>query len=145
MAGNRNSGRRPTPTNVLKMRGNPGKRPLNDAEPKPPDGPVVKPGHLSAAAGMAWDELAPIAEAMSTLTSADVAAFGTMCELEASRRAESAKKDLAPADFSAQKEVQIAAALRAYYEKFGLEPSGRARIRVSKNEAPASKWAGLIG
>ena len=73
--GNSNSGRRPQPTNVLKMRGNPGKRPLNDAEPKPPDAPVVKPGYLSAVAGVVWDEIAPIAEAMGTLTAADVAAW----------------------------------------------------------------------
>jgi hypothetical protein len=40
-----------------------------------------------------WDELAPIAIAMHTLTTADVAAFATLCELEATRRTASAEKN----------------------------------------------------
>ena len=36
-------GRKPVPTALKKLRGNPGKRPLNDAEPKPD---VVVPGVL---------------------------------------------------------------------------------------------------
>jgi phage terminase small subunit len=39
-------------------------------------------------------------------------------------------------------ERNTAAALRPYYEKFGLEPVGRARLVVKQDEAPKSKWAG---
>jgi len=69
--GNHNSGRRPTPTALKILRGNPGKRPLNQDEPQPPKGPVVKP-ELSAGADRVWDALAPVCEAMGTLTAADV-------------------------------------------------------------------------
>jgi hypothetical protein len=43
-----------------------------------------------------------------------------------------------------RQERDTAGALRPYYEKFGLEPVGRARIRVPKREV-ASKWEGMIG
>jgi len=41
-------------------------------------------------------------------------------------------------------ERNTAAALRPYYEKFGLEPVGRARLVVHKDEAPKSKWEGVL-
>ena len=41
-------------------------------------------------------------------------------------------------------ERETASALRPYYEKFGLEPVGRARISVPQTKAPESKW-GAIG
>ncbi len=42
-------------------------------------------------------------------------------------------------------ERNTAQALRPYYEKFGLEPVGRARISVPQVKEPESKWAGLLG
>jgi hypothetical protein len=92
-----------------------------------------------------WAEIAPVALAMGTLTPADVAAFARLCELEATARAISGKKDTSPGDFSAREERETAGALRAYYEKFGLEPAGRSRIKVPKAEKPTSKWAGIVG
>lgn len=145
MAGNKNSGRRPQPTALKILRGNPSKTPLNEQEPVPPDGPVERPRFLSVAAALVWAELAPVALAMGTLTVADVAAFARLCELESTARAISARKDDPDAVFSAKAEQEAAAALRPYYEKFGLEPSGRSRIKVPKAEKPASKWAGVIG
>jgi phage terminase small subunit len=88
---------------------------------------------------------------MGTLTPVDVTAFAALCEMEATRRAASAQKDAeAFAPFlesgrphpALKVERDTANALRPYFEKFGLEPSGRARIRVPKTEA-VSKWAGL--
>src|SRR5262245_18626851 len=45
------------------------------------DGAVRKPSWLSSRAGAVWDTLAPIAQALGTLTPADVVAFATLCEL----------------------------------------------------------------
>lgn len=164
--GNQNSGRRPKPTALKVLQGNPGQRKLNEHEPKPPQGAVTQPESLSNTAAIVWDELAPIAIAMGTLTTADVAAFTTLCELEATRRASSAQKDVegfspflvtTSVDSAGTEHMNIkehpaiklerntAAALRPYYEKFGLEPVGRARIVVPKqDEAPKSKWAGAL-
>lgn len=140
MAGNRNSGRRPKPTALKLLEGNAGKRPLNDAEPQPPQGPVERPAYLSAAAVVVWDEEAPIALAMGTLTKADRRAFATMCELVATFQANAAKDE--PSSATA---VNTANSLKAYYDYFGMTPSGRSRIKIPKAKAPESKWAGIVG
>lgn len=160
MAGNRNSGRRPQPTALKVLRGNPSKTRLNEAEPQPPDGNVVQPATLSAQGAVIWGEIAPVATAMGTLTVADVWAFSRLCELEAMARATAGVKDngelfrvkserdgdvVVTIDDVVATEVKLANALRPYYEKFGLEPSGRSRIKVPKDKAPESKWAKLIG
>ncbi len=127
------------------LRGNPGKRRLNDTEPQPPSSVVRRPAFLSASASVVWDSIAPAAKAMGTLTAADVQAFARLCELEATARANSAKKDTDPANFSVRVELDTANALKAYYDFFGLTPTGRSRIKLPKAEKPASKWAGLVG
>src|SRR5262245_32872202 len=91
--GNHNSGRRPKPTALKLLDGNPGKRPLNINEPKPPAGEIVAPESISAAGRAVWEELAPVALSMGTLTTADVSAFAKLCELEATSRMVSAEKD----------------------------------------------------
>ena len=138
--GGRSSGRRPLPHALKVMRGTRAAR-LNPQEPQPPSGAVRKPSGLSGPAGRVWDQLAPIAMNMRTLTAADAAAFGVLCELQAmfthlvtqkvSRREQDAVR-------------RLANALRPYYGAFGLEPSARSRIHVAKPE-PVSKWGDLLG
>jgi hypothetical protein len=128
--GNRNSGRRPQPTALKVLRGNPGQRRLNDAEPQP-KGEVVKPA-MSEAAGVVWDRVAPVALAMGTLTAADVDAFKSFCELQAAL----------DANTDVDRLMKLTASVRPYYGMFGLEPSGRTKIKVPKTE-PTSKWAAI--
>ena len=163
MSGNKNSGRRPAPTALTVLRGNPSKKNLNENEPVPPSGTAEKPAGLSVVAGAVWDELAPIALAMRTLTVADVRAFATLCELQSTMQQAAASKDgrrlfsLQPQDgtdadspmeividAALKLERETAAALRPYYELFGLTPVARARISVPKGQAPVSKWAGVL-
>lgn len=157
MAGNHNSGRRPKPTALKVLQGNPGKRPLNQAEPKPPSGEVVMPGELSQAGRVVWGRLSPIARAMGTLTTADVEAFKTLCELQASLDMAARMKDspefavVTVSDDGAvmaahpvfSLELKYAPVIRPYYERFGLEPAGRSRIQLPE-KAPTSKWAGML-
>ncbi len=165
--GNQNSGRRPQPTALTVLRGNPSRKKLNENEPRPPAGDIAKPGRLSPGAVVAWEELAPVCLAMGTLTTADVSAFATLCELRATLDLTMVEKgregfsafllttmvDSAGNEHqnikehpSIRLERNTAAALRPYYEKFGLEPVARARISVSKVKAeePVSKWAGAL-
>lgn len=160
--GNRNSGRRPQPTALKVVRGNPGQRKLNENEPRPPSGDVVKPSRLSRLAGIVWDELAPICVAMGTLTPADVRPFSRLCELQADLDKACESKD-APEfalftlseDYNGAPKMGLHAAIklekelspviRPFYELFGLSSVARARIQVPKKaEAPASKWAGAL-
>jgi len=147
--GYENSGRRPQPTALKVLRGNPGKRKPNPHEPVPPAGEVTTPRTLSQGARRVWAELAPIALAMRTLTTADVRAFATLCELQAtltkaSRQKDSKVPDLAAAAVKLEKEM--APIIRPYYALFGLEPVSRARIAVPKDtpDEPVSKWAGVL-
>ncbi len=141
--GYENSGRRPQPSALRVLRGNPGKRKPNPREPTPPAGEVTKPADLSPAATVFWDELAPVALAMRTLTRADVRPFATLCELQATFTA--ATKAKGTEAFDARLERDTAAVLRPYYALFGLEPVSRARLVVPKKDEaePVSKWAGL--
>ena len=145
--GNQNSGRRPQPTTLTVLRGNPSRKKLNEHEPVPPPGEVSKPIGLSAGANVVWDELAPICLAMGTLSVADVRVFATLCELQAVFQAASADKDLAEPthlDGVLKRQRETANVLRPYYALFGLEPVSRARISVPKKDAPVSKWAGAL-
>jgi phage terminase small subunit len=139
MAGNHNSGRKPQPTRLKMFKGNPGKRPLNAHEPKAPAGPVVKPEGLSEDASRLWDELAPLCMEMGTLTAVDVQAFAALCELQATFKAIIATK--ATEQFNPRLERETATALRPFYALFGMDPSSRSRISVSKPVEPESKWA----
>lgn len=160
--GNANSGRRPQPTSLRMLRGNPSRGKPNQWEPTPPDGAIVKPDGLSPDASAIWDELAPVCLAMRTLTAADLRPFATMCELQATLVQASRQKsapEFAPftisQDYNGADKVGVHAALRLeretatairpYYALFGLEPISRAKIMVPKTaeEAP-SKWAGVL-
>ena len=53
-------GRKPTPTHLRVLRGNPSGRPLNKAEPEfAADVPLRPPAHLDAEAKRCWKRLAP--------------------------------------------------------------------------------------
>ena len=144
MAGNANSGRRPTPTALKVLRGTVRRDRLNPHEPKPPAGPVVKPSKLTRQAAQVWDRLEPLCLSMKTLTAADAAAFAVLCEL-VSMFEQVTTESPAAADIEAHRRAvrEIAGALRPYLALFGLEPTSRARIRVPP-EKPPSKWAGLL-
>lgn len=114
MAGNSNSGRRPKPTAVKVAEGNPGKRPLNDKEPEPRSKTVTERPPLTADAVIVWDRLAPEAEHLGTLTSADAQAFAVLCELIA--------------DFQRKPVFAVASVLKSYFAMFGMEPASRSRL-----------------
>ena len=92
---------------------------------------------------MVWDELAPICLAMRTLTSADVKAFATLCELQATFTEAVLKKGTEGFDVRIERET--AGALKYYYGSFGLEPASRSRMSVPKHKGePESKWTGIL-
>ena len=82
-------GRKPKPTALKVLEGNPGKRPLNDHEPIPPKGELKCPSWLLPEAKKEWKRLASSLEAMGVLTMADLTAFAGylpgVCPLEGGR------------------------------------------------------------
>ena len=72
-------GRRPKPTRLKVLTGNPGRRPLNIHEPKPE--PVVPecPAELGAVARREWNRLAGVLAPLRILTDLDRAALAAYC------------------------------------------------------------------
>ena len=73
-------GRKPKPTALKKLEGNPGKRPLNDLEPLPKVTMLRCPNWLEPEAKKEWRRLAPVLIGAGILTSADAVPFAGYCQ-----------------------------------------------------------------
>jgi P27 family predicted phage terminase small subunit len=72
-------GRRPTPTRLKMLTGNPGKRPLNHDEPRPEANIPECPPELGPVARAEWDRLVGELAALRLLTNLDRAALAAYC------------------------------------------------------------------
>jgi P27 family predicted phage terminase small subunit len=72
-------GRRPKPTRLKLLTGNPGKRPMNENEPKPELTIPECPTELSPLARKEWDRLVGELTALRMLTNLDRAALAAYC------------------------------------------------------------------
>ena len=73
-------GRKPTPTSLKILQGNPGKRPIRGREPQPPRSQPTCPAHLSPTAKAEWKRLAQSLNKIGTLTQVDRAALAAYCQ-----------------------------------------------------------------
>ena len=157
MAGNANSGRRPQPTALKLLRGNPGKRKPNPREPKPPPVSTLDPPPwLHTEAQGEWRRLAPMLGRLGVLTESDVDALAAYCEAfitwkQATEQLRTkglvVKRKGAPPGLSPYLRIANAALaqMRALLVEFGMTPSARARVQVTPvAAAPVSKWGGLL-
>lgn len=147
-------GRKPKPTKLKMLAGNPGKRPLNKDEPQfAPDLPAP-PGFLSQEARQEWDRIAGALYAQGVLTAVDRGALAVCCQLYGRLvQAETALAILAakdPTSFGllvksrrcgpiinplvavAHKSMELY--IRACAE-FGITPSRRSRIKAFPRDA----------
>ena len=69
------AGRKPKPTAIKKLEGNPGKRKLNTKEPIPAKGMPECPQWLLAEAKKEWERLADLMNQMGVLTEVDMVAL----------------------------------------------------------------------
>ena len=74
------AGRRPKPTTLKILAGNPGRRSLPRNEPRPAAGIPACPAWLSAAAKAEWKRIVPELDSMNLLTLADRAALAAYCQ-----------------------------------------------------------------
>jgi P27 family predicted phage terminase small subunit len=72
-------GRRPTPTRLKMLTGNPGKRPLNKDEPRPDANVPECPLELGPVARTEWDRLVDELAVLRMLTNLDRAALAAYC------------------------------------------------------------------
>lgn len=147
-------GPRPQPTQLKILRGNPGKRSLNNKEPSPPTNGVTMPPYLGDLAAARWAEVLPMLQAVKVMTQADVEALARYCDTYEWWLATRAKlkkdgdtyailNDKGEIKYIAQRpEVSIAhklaVQLRQLEQDFGLNPSARTLLHVEK-ETPADE------
>jgi P27 family predicted phage terminase small subunit len=72
-------GRRPTPTAIKKLTGNPGHRALNEREPQPVTCVPKCPQHLDKEARKEWRRITPELQKLQVLTLVDRAALAAYC------------------------------------------------------------------
>jgi P27 family predicted phage terminase small subunit len=72
-------GRRPKPTRIKALTGNPGKRPLNAHEPRPEPAAPECPAELSPAARQEWMRLTAELAKLNLITHLDRGALATYC------------------------------------------------------------------
>lgn len=139
-------GRKPTPTHLKILEGNPGKRPLNMNEPKPRPVTLPCPKWLDTEAKREWRRISKELEVLGLVTVIDRVALAGYCQAYARwKEAEEflqkhgtifvIKDDEGKSKYMQQvpqvsislKYLQI---VKAFCAEFGLSPSSRSRISV---------------
>ena len=140
-------GRKPKPTRLKIIEGNPGKRPLRGNEPQPPRSQPTCPAHLSPTAKAEWKRLAQSLNKIGLLTQADRAALAAYCQsygrwVEAERKlAETPTLLKTPAGYVqaspwltiSSKQLELMAKFMA---ELGLTPSSRSRLAIQIPTGP---------
>lgn len=134
-------GRKPKPTALKVLEGNPGKRPLNTDEPKPKKKAPKCPSWLEPVAKKEWKRMSKTLEQIGVLTQVDGAAFAGYCQAYARWR--EAEEFLTkhgtifktPSGYIQQvPQVSIAQTylkiMKDFCSEFGLTPSARTRIKT---------------
>src|SRR5262249_16872713 len=70
----------PEPSALKRLKGNPGRRPLNEAEPQPNRTPPTCPNWLDDIAKAKWAQIAPELIQLGLLTSVDGDSFAAYCQ-----------------------------------------------------------------
>jgi phage terminase small subunit len=110
-------GRKPKPTHLKLVTGNPGKRPLPEGAPEI-GGDLAKPKYLKGKAARIWDD---VVGTCVWFGPADVYAIGMFCSLQA-------EYERGPTKMIAARIAQ----LRAVRSELGLDPSSQSRLGAMK-------------
>jgi P27 family predicted phage terminase small subunit len=147
-------GRKPLPSNVVRLRGNPGKRRLNDAEPRPAPRVPPCPACLGDEARKEWQRLAKELGELGLLTGLDRGLLAAYCQAHAlwveavssiERYGTMVKSPngypmQSPYVAVANKQVDIMVRIAA---ELGMTPSSRTRIRVG-DKTPADPFEAFL-
>jgi P27 family predicted phage terminase small subunit len=146
-------GRKPKPTKLKLVDGNPGKRPLNESEPDPDQEEECPqaPERLNDVAKAEWDRIAPELYNLGLLTKIDTAALEAYCSAYARwLEAEDKIRELgmlvkAPSGYPIQTPYLSIAnkaieQIKAFLTEFGMTPSSRSRISVGAERKKPSEW-----
>ena len=148
------TGRKPVPTALKVVRGNPGKRPLNEDEPQPEKGIPDPPDWLTEVARAHWPLVAKQLNDAGILTSIDGQALAMYCEAFATWRE---AMDTIACEGSIVRSQNgfpiqspwLAIANRAHDDmrkllvEFGMTPSARSRVKATPKD-DGDVYAGFV-
>ena len=149
-------GRKPKPTTLKILEGNPGRRPLNDREPQVPAEVPECPDFLDDEARAEWFRMGKVLQDMGLLSLADRAALAAYCVVYSRWvTAERQVQRLGTIVKSPQKNFpmkspyltvadQALEAMRRFMAELGLTPSSRSRIRVPKTPRAADEFDAFL-
>lgn len=143
------AGRRPVPTALKLVKGNPGKRATNKTEPKPRREIPSCPAHLDDSGKVAWGRLSVLLDRMGVLTEADSFALERLVDcytdiLECRKLVErdgrtyttsTAQGDTLIKGNPAVNQLRAAdAQFKSYLVEFGLTPAARSKVHATPDD-----------
>lgn len=145
-------GPKPVPTELKIIHGNPGKRPLNESEPKPDVELPSCPPHLDECAVDEWNRIAKELLKIGLLTNVDRSALAAYCQVYSRWvSAEEGLKETSPILIGdkgghyqnpllhvANKALDQ---MKSFLVEFGMTPSSRTRLSVPKSAKDSSAVA----
>ena len=143
-------GRKPKPTALKLIDGNPGKRPINTNEPKATGGKPTCPSHLSPTAKAEWKRISGTLHELGILTTVDRAALAAYCQAYArwvdaeKRLAETPPLIKTPSGYVQQspwlsvanKQMEL---MGRFMAELGITPASRSRIALDNKIAPPER------
>lgn len=140
-------GRKPTPTVLKLVAGNPGKRPLNMREPKPVIAIPTCPAHLMPTAKAEWKRLAGYLHDLGIISELDRSTLAAYCQVygrwvEAERKLKETPALLrTPAGYVqpspwlaiSNKNLEL---MHKFMSELGLSPASRSRVSTNRNLGP---------
>jgi P27 family predicted phage terminase small subunit len=146
-------GRKPQPTKLKILRGNPGQRRLNEQEPQHVDGKLTCPAWMPAAGRARWRELVALLVPIGLLKPAHRDALVAYCtawaELRYATMTLAKEGHTVKTRFGVGHHPAVAMqrsawkAIKDFSTLFGLDPSSQSRIKVCDNK-PADDLAEFL-
>jgi len=133
------AGRKPKPTNLRLLQGNPGKRPLNKKEPKPKPRTPPCPRHLMPRAKKEWRRVCKELQALGIITAIDRSVLAMYCQYwarwcDAEERVRHDGEVIRTTNGNRIQNPELGVANRAaelchkFAAEFGMTPSSRTRV-----------------
>lgn len=154
-------GRKPKPSHLKLVTGNPGRRPLNKAEPKAARSRPSAPAHMSDKARETWGYVSALLDDMGVLTKVDALALELLCEAYADFLAAANELKAQGSDYyetmsqtgstmyrahpALAKKQDADRRIRGWLAEFGMTPSARSRVKgdgEKTDEDAAAKYFG---
>lgn len=152
-------GRKPKPTALKLVTGNPGRRPVNKREAKAKRVIPAAPEHMSAKAREVWGSLSTRLDRLGLLTELDALALELLCEnyVEILELRDEIDTHGRTQDVKTENDTVVRARpqvgmlsdaerrFRAMMNEFGMTPSARSRVTATPDDARASDPAAAYG